>query len=73
MQRIPRDQAMEYEFDHRHEPKLRVRQGESFVVETEDAASGYIRSADVTRSRPGPTPSAARYTSRVPSAAICSK
>ena len=47
MQRIPRDQAMEYEFDHRHEPKLRVRQGESFVVETEDAASGYIRSADV--------------------------
>ena len=46
MQRIPRAQAMEYEFDHRHEPKLRVRQGESFVVETEDAASGLVRSVD---------------------------
>ena len=24
MQRIPREQAMEYEFDHQHPPKLRV-------------------------------------------------
>ena len=32
MQNIPRDQAMEYEFDHRHPPKLRVKQGESFVL-----------------------------------------
>ena len=47
MQRITRDQAMEYEFDYRHPPKLRVKQGESFVVETEDAASGLVRSADV--------------------------
>ena len=47
MQRISRVQAMEYEFDHRHPPKLRVGQGESFVVETEDAASGLVRSADV--------------------------
>ena len=47
MQRIPRDRAMEYEFDHRHPPKLRVRQGESFAVETEDAGSGLIRSADI--------------------------
>ena len=44
MQRIPRDQAMEYEFDHRHPPKLSVKQGESFVVETEDAGSGQVRS-----------------------------
>ena len=48
MQRITRDQAMEYEFDHRHEPKLRVKQGESFVVETEDAAASYARAADAT-------------------------
>ena len=46
MQRSTRDQAMEYEFDHRHTPKLRVSQGESFVVETEDAGSGQVRSAD---------------------------
>ena len=46
MQRITRDRAMEYEFDHRHAPKLRVEQGESFVVETEDAGSGFVRSPD---------------------------
>ena len=39
MQRIHRDQAMEYEFDRRHKPKLRVAEEERFVVETEDAAS----------------------------------
>ena len=33
---------------HRHAPKLKVHQGESFVVNTEDAASGLIRSKDVT-------------------------
>ena len=38
---------MEYEFDHRHPPKLKVKQGESFIVNTEDAASGFIRSTDV--------------------------
>ena len=37
MQNISKDQAMEYEFDHRHPPKLRVAQGESFVVNTSDA------------------------------------
>ena len=47
MQRIPREQAMEYEFDHQHPPKLRVKQGESFVVDTEDAGSGLIRSPDI--------------------------
>lgn len=47
MKRIKRSDAMEYEFDHRHVPKLTVSQGESFVVETEDAGSGLIRSADI--------------------------
>ena len=47
MQRITRDLAMLYEFDFRHPPKLRVKQGESFAVETEDAASGLIRSTDI--------------------------
>ena len=46
MQRITRDQAMLYEFDFRHPPKLRVKQGESFEVETEDAGSGLTRSPD---------------------------
>ena len=46
MQRITRDRAMVYEFDWRHSPLLRVEQGESFVIETEDAGSGQIRSAD---------------------------
>ena len=40
------EQAMQYEFDHRHPVTLRVEQGESFVVETEDALSGWVRSAD---------------------------
>ncbi|MBM3944246.1 MAG: hypothetical protein FJ317_01985 [SAR202 cluster bacterium] len=47
MQKILRAQANLYELDARHPPKLRVKQGESFVVETEDAGSGFIRSADV--------------------------
>ena len=46
MKRITRDRAMEYEFDYRHPPKLRVAQGESFVIDTEDAGSGQVRSAD---------------------------
>ena len=46
MQRITRDQAMEYLFDHGQAPKLRVTQGESFVIETEDAGSGQVRSVD---------------------------
>ena len=47
MQRITRDQAMKYEFNHRDEPLLRVKEGESFIIETEDAGSGLIRSADI--------------------------
>ena len=47
MQRINRESAMVYEFDWRHKPVLRVEQGESFVIETEDAGSGLIRSSDV--------------------------
>ena len=46
MQQIAREQALEYEFDYRHPPKLRVKQGETFVVNTEDAFSGLVRSAD---------------------------
>ena len=34
MQRILRHEAMEYEFNHNHEPKLKVKQGEKFVVAT---------------------------------------
>ena len=37
MKRIMRANALEYEFDFRHEHKLYVSEGESFVIETEDA------------------------------------
>ncbi|MDA1189611.1 MAG: acetamidase/formamidase family protein, partial [Chloroflexi bacterium] len=47
MQSIPRSEAMHYELNWRHEPKIRVKQGESFAVETEDAGSGLIRSPEV--------------------------
>jgi len=43
MKRIPRDEAKVYVFDRNLPPKLRVAPGEKFVVETEDAASGYLR------------------------------
>ena len=43
MQRITRDRAMNYLFDAKKEPVLRVKQGESFQVETEDAFSGRVR------------------------------
>ena len=43
MKRIVRANALEYEFDFRHNPKLHVSEVESFVIETEDAGSGYIR------------------------------
>src|SRR5512139_1325647 len=42
MKRIPREQAKVYVFDRSLPPKLRVGSGERFVVETEDAASGYL-------------------------------
>jgi acetamidase/formamidase len=44
MQRIPRDLARKFAFDARDEPLLRVAPGETFEVETWDAASGYFRS-----------------------------
>ena len=47
MKRIARSKANKYEFDHRHEPAFSVKPGESFVVETEDACNGCLRSADV--------------------------
>ncbi|MBM3943900.1 MAG: hypothetical protein FJ317_00215 [SAR202 cluster bacterium] len=46
MQRLPKSEAFVYEFDHRHTPKLRVKQGETFVVETNDALAGAIRTPD---------------------------
>jgi acetamidase/formamidase len=56
MQRICREQARKYAFDWRDEPLLRVRVGESFELETYDAATGYFTSADdkaVPARRPG--------------------
>src|SRR5215467_5883221 len=45
MQRIVREQARKFAFDWRDEPLLRVQPGESFEVETWDAASGFFKSA----------------------------
>ncbi|MBI3410086.1 MAG: acetamidase/formamidase family protein [Planctomycetes bacterium] len=56
MQKIPRDSARKYAFDWRDTPLLRVKPGESFVVETYDASTGYFKSADdkaVPGKRPG--------------------
>jgi acetamidase/formamidase len=56
VQRIPRDLARKFAFDWRDEPLLRVRPGESFEVETDDAGSGYFKtSADkaIPAKRPG--------------------
>ena len=46
MQRISREEAMEYVFDGRTPPKIKVAAGEPFTVETEDAFSGRIRTED---------------------------
>ena len=46
MKRILREKAMAYTFDRSAEPLLRVEPGEHFVVETEDAMSGHLRSAE---------------------------
>ena len=43
MQRILRDQARKYAFDWQDEPLLRVQPGESFVIETWDASTGYFQ------------------------------
>jgi acetamidase/formamidase len=42
MKRIPRNIATEYAFDRALPPALRVAPGESFVVETHDAATGFL-------------------------------
>ena len=47
MQRVIKADALKYELDYKDEPLLRVAQGESFVVETYDAQSGTITSADI--------------------------
>lgn len=44
MKRVSRADALRYELDFRLEPTLRVAPGESFEVETEDAASGRLTS-----------------------------
>ncbi len=43
MKKIFRGDAKVYVFDRGLPPKLRVEPGEKFVVETEDAATGYLR------------------------------
>jgi amidase len=56
MQRIRRDDARKFVFDHRDAPLLRVKSGEPFEIETWDASSGYFKSpADkaVPSRRPG--------------------
>ena len=56
MQKIDREQARKYAFDWRDEPLLRVQPGESFVIETYDASTGYFKTADdkaIPGKRPG--------------------
>jgi amidase len=56
VQRITRDQARKFAFDWRDEPLLRVRCGEPFEVETDDAGSGYFKTPEdkaVPARRPG--------------------
>jgi amidase len=56
VQRITRELARKYAFDWRDEPLLQVQPGESFVLETYDASTGYFKSAEdkaVPGKRPG--------------------
>jgi len=46
MQRIPREKAIHYVLSKEVAPVVTVEAGESFVIETEDAFSGRIQSAD---------------------------
>ena len=46
MQRISRDKARKYALDWRDDPLLKVQIGESFEIETEDASTGYFKTAD---------------------------
>ena len=43
MKRITREKATVCNIDHRLEPLIRVEPGEKFILETEDAAAGYLR------------------------------
>jgi acetamidase/formamidase len=43
VQRIAREQARKYAFDWEDKPLLRVKSGESFVIETYDASTGYFK------------------------------
>lgn len=43
MKRITRENAREYVFDRSLPPKLRVSSGERFILETDDAATGFLR------------------------------
>ncbi|MSR13568.1 MAG: hypothetical protein EXR86_03190 [Gammaproteobacteria bacterium] len=42
MKKLPRGKVQKYAFDFRDKPCLRVKQGETFQVETDDALSGMI-------------------------------
>ena len=46
LQRISREQASKFVFDNHIPPALRVKPGESFLVETEDGYEGLIRTPD---------------------------
>jgi acetamidase/formamidase len=46
VQRIEREQARKYAFDWDDAPLLKVKCGETFVVETYDASTGYFKTAE---------------------------
>jgi acetamidase/formamidase len=60
MQRINREQARKYAFDWRDTPLLKVKAGESFEVETDDASTGYFKSS-VDKADPALRPGFDRY------------
>jgi amidase len=64
MKRIPRERALGYSLDASLPPALRVRAGEPFAVETEDASSGHLTAGDRT-----PTPENTPYVRFSPSKA----
>ena len=64
--RVPREQAMQFLIGHDLPPVITVRPGESFLLETEDALAGRIRSADqlpIPAACAGARPTAARVES----------
>ncbi len=50
MHRVPAEPLI-YEFSRHHEPRARIKPGESIVVESEDALSGQIRTNDDRRDK----------------------